>query len=259
MRYLSERGLSVRDAWTLRTYLVARVGQRVLNYDRTTCRSRPRYRNFFPNVGVIFVHVPKTAGTSVQSFFSQLDQTMEAQGERAKIHTGPRKRDPLCKHSKAPELRVHLGGEIWNSCYRFSFVRNPWDLMVSAYHWWLQKAPQFVGHRRMAAEITRMGDFGTFIRSPYGLEMICQFSGNQLDWINNGSSDYVHYVGRVETLAEDLKHIVEQLKLNNLERLQVPRLNQTRRLDYRSYYDLHTKELVRKRFAREIQRFGYDF
>ena len=259
MRYLSDRGLNIRDAWTLRAYLATRVGQRILHADRRTYRSRPRVKNFFPNLRLIFVHIPKTAGTSVQSYFSRLDQIMEGSQGRGHMDVEVRKDDPPCKHLKAPELRDYLGEEIWNACYRFSFVRNPWDLMVSTYHWWLQTAPRFFDHRRMAAEVARMGDFETFVRSPYGSEMIGPFFGHQLDWISDGSSDYVHYVGRTETLEDDLRHVVGQLELNNVQHVPVPRLNQTSRTDYRFYYDLQTQELVGRRFAREIQRFAYDF
>ena len=111
MRFLSERGLSVRDAWTLRAYLVTRVGQRVLRPDRKTYGSRPRFRNFFPNLGLIFVHVPKTAGTSIQSYFSQLDELVEAKPDRAGKDAEAGKCDPPSKHFKAPELRQHLGEE----------------------------------------------------------------------------------------------------------------------------------------------------
>jgi hypothetical protein len=184
---------------------------------------------------------------------------VEARRDRAETDTAASTDQPPHKHLKGPELRDYLGEEIWNASYRFSFVRNPWDLMVSTYHWWLQKAPQFIGVRKMAAEVARMGDFGSFVRSSYGLRMINQFFGNQLDWINDGCGDYVHYIGRTETLKEDLRNIVEQLRLDDLPPIPVPHLNQSRRLDYRSYYDLQTAELVRRRFAREIQRFGYDF
>jgi hypothetical protein len=52
---------------------------------------------------------------------------------------------------------------------------------------------------------------------------------------------------------------VDQLKLRDLDPVAVPRLNQSRRVDYRSYYDRDTAQLVRRRFAREIERFGYEF
>jgi hypothetical protein len=111
----------------------------------------------------------------------------------------------------------------------------------------------------MAAEIARMRDFAAFIHSPYGSKMIGQYHGNQLDWISDGTRDCVHHVGCTEELEKHLKHIVEQLGLSDDRELPVPRLNQTSRRDYRSYYDPHTAELVGRRFAREIERFEYRF
>jgi Sulfotransferase family len=259
MRFLSERGLSIRDAWTLRSYLAKRLERRVLRPGRETSNGYPRFRNFFPNLRLIFVHVPKTAGTSVQFYFSQIDGMLQNLKGQAESGAGATGSAVPFKHLKAQELRDHLGEEIWDTSYRISFVRNPWDLMVSSYNWWLQKAPTYVHLRRSAAEIARMGDFGSFIRSRYGLEMINEHSGNQLDWISDGYGDSVHYIGQTETLEDDLRQITDRLELRKLESVPVPRMNQSRRLDYRSYYDRDTAQLVRRRFAREIERFGYEF
>ena len=259
MRFFSKRGLSIRDAWTLRRQLAERMERRVLRPGHEGSDGYLRYRNFFPNLRLIFVHIPKTAGTSVQFYFSQMDRMLENQKGQSELGAPSTNSKVHSKHLKAQELREYLGEEIWHASYRVSFVRNPWDLMVSSYNWWLQKAPTYVHLRSSAAEIVRMGDFGSFMRSRYGLEMINECSGNQLDWINDGHGDSVHYVGQTETFEHDLWRIAEHLELRELESVRVPRLNQSRRLDYRSYYTLETAQLVRRRFAREIERFGYRF
>jgi len=62
----------------------------------------------------IFVHVQKTGGNSVRTALG------------ADIF------DPY-KHFFARELRDIHGEAIWESCFKFTFVRNPWDRLVS---WW---------------------------------------------------------------------------------------------------------------------------
>jgi Sulfotransferase family len=259
MGFLSKRGLSIQDAWTLRSHLAKRVERRVLRLGHEGSHGYPTFRNFFPDLRLIFVHVPKTAGTSVQSYFSQMEWALDNQKSQVEAGSEATGSAVPSKHLKAQELRDFLGEEIWHACYRISFVRNPWDLMVSSYNWWLQKAPSYVHLRRSAAEIARMGHFGSFIQSPYGLEMINEYFGNQLDWFNDGYRDSVHYIGQTETLEHDLRRIAEQLGLREVESVLVPRLNQSRRLDYRAYYNRDTAQLVRRRFAREIERFGYRF
>jgi len=69
----------------------------------------------------------------------------------------------------------------------------------------------------------------------------------------------VDYVGRYESLDEDLR---TALKRAGVERhLEVPRTNVTpnRERDYRSYYTPRTRALVADWYAREIVLLGYEF
>jgi len=38
-------------------------------------------------------------------------------------------------HPELADVRRFLGEEIWNSYFKFAFVRNPYDIAVSRYHW----------------------------------------------------------------------------------------------------------------------------
>ena len=80
----------------------------------------------------IFIHIPKTAGESIEV-------TFQAKGElkywASFDHTN---HEPL-QHLTANEIKKRLGKSEYNKYYKFSFVRNPFSRCVSEYFWWRQK------------------------------------------------------------------------------------------------------------------------
>src|ERR1700676_1205404 len=62
----------------------------------------------------IFIHVQKTGGNAVRSALGMSVNDAH-------------------KHLFARELRGIYGGAAWDSRFKFAFVRNPWDRLVS---WW---------------------------------------------------------------------------------------------------------------------------
>ena len=87
---------------------------------------------------LIFVHIPRTAGRSVEvflkklpvrnrSYLSEIIFFYETKRKRA------RKNGLLNMHSTAKQVKKAVGDYIWNSYYKFSIIRNPWDIMVSSY------------------------------------------------------------------------------------------------------------------------------
>lgn len=204
-------------------------------------RRNPRIRT---DLGVVFIHIPKTGGNSVTRALS----SVPPRGDGLSPQIG--------KHAKAEEVRFLLGPAEWDRCFSFAFVRNPWDLMVSCYHWWLQKAPGLPPHRRRAKKVARLGGFHRFLRSPYGAAMINERRGDLFDWYSDGSRVVVDHVGRLETIEEDWKEVCGRA---GLPRVGMPHVNRSSRGSYREYYDAESRELVARRFARTIDMFGYGF
>lgn len=194
----------------------------------------------------VFIHIPKCAGTSIHVALKTIHDRLSLPLDERKYH----------KHSKASDVRKTLGSA-WDKCFTFSFVRNPWDLMVSSYHWWLNVASQFSPLVEHATKVKALPDFAAFIRSPYGSDMINEQPGHDLlDWISADDKIIVDLVGRYETLDDDWGRVCEALKV---EPVALTRENRVDREDYRSFYNDETRQLVAKRFARSIQRFDYEF
>ena len=76
----------------------------------------------------IFIHIPKNGGTSIRNSF-------DINGYDKKV---VRKKYP---HDGAMKIRDYCGDEVWNTFYKFAVVRNPYDRLVSYYHF--HKSPQY--------------------------------------------------------------------------------------------------------------------
>jgi hypothetical protein len=206
----------------------------------------------FANAGVIFVHIPKTAGTSVRSLLAEVDaEAAKRYGET------PQPRLEIAKHATAAEIRDALGADAFAQHFSITFVRNPWDLMVSSYFWWCQHAIGLVGTMHTSAIIRRM-TFDEFIRSIYGQYFINEYHGTMSDWFTEPAGDLVNFVGTVETLETDLRKICARLDIEPAS-VNPAKLNTTERAPYRDYYTAETREMVRHRFQDVIHRFGYTF
>lgn len=229
------------------TRLVAHLklfGKRLLGYKKRWNYKTGRIHH---EQKMIFVHIPKTAGNSITRALKQADP----------VDNEKRKRSPkIAKHAKAFEIKYLLGEEIWNNYFSFSFVRNPWDLMVSSYNWWKQKGAQRVKrYGKVARKIENM-DFAKFMHSKYGRYMINERYGNFYDWLSENDKIIVDFIGKVESIDEDWEKIC---KLNNLKHIEMPHINKSKRTDYRKYYDAETREIVARRFRKGIEKFDYSF
>ena len=196
--------------------------------------------------GYAFVHVPKTAGNSIATLLEQLPRRGDP-GRRRRMH----------KHTKARHLRALLGPELWGRLFRFSVVRNPWDLMVSSYLWWVERGAAVEHLRPLAEEVRALGSFREFAMSRFGGTMINECPGQMLDWLEIDGKIDVDFVARFEQLDQDWERICA---LSGIPFRPLPRLNASPgRLVYRDYYDDQTREIVARRFARDAAMFGYEF
>lgn len=209
----------------------------------------------------IHVHVPKTAGNSVSvalraawrgtSLIERLALRVRLGGKRPFSRVRG-----THKHSKARDIRLAIGQRSWDEHFSFAFVRNPWDLMVSSYSWWVNRADRFEEARQAALEIKALGSFPRFMDSVYGREQINEQRGNLRDWIcEDDGRILVDVVGRFERLEEDWTLIRAQLGID----VTLPHRNRGNRGEYRGYYDSTSRDIVAQRFAWAIDRFEYSF
>ena len=192
----------------------------------------------------LFVHIPKTAGNSIQSVLRDYseDQIVALRSEQDGIERfGLRNPNyKIRKHSTLAEYRMALGDEQFRSLYKFACVRNPWDRMVSYYF----RPTQQVG------ELDRK-EFRKVILKALSVADYLRLDKGDGDPFAN-----VDYIIRFESLAADFRVVCTTL---GIAAPPLPQYNRSNREHYSKYYNDELRELVRERFAPEIERFGYTF
>ena len=192
----------------------------------------------------LFVHIPKTAGNSIQSILQDYseDEIVALRSEQDGIERfGVRNPNyKIKKHSTLAEYRDALGEERFRSLYKFACVRNPWDRMVSYYF----TPTQSVG------ELDRK-EFRKVISKALSVADYLRLDRGEDDPFSN-----VDHVMRFENLADDFQSVCATLGIPTVD---LPQYNRSSREHYSKYYDDNLREFVSKRFALEIERFGYTF
>lgn len=208
----------------------------------------------------IFIHVAKTGGMSVRAALQPYCAEPEKFVMRRPSKMVGDRVNPLYKvwetlllHAKARDAKRELPPEVFERYFKFAFVRNPWDLMVSMYHFILRE-PGSSKHDQVKA----LGSFDAFVEwavttpdpFPKGVnrlqsEMIVGADGKLL----------VDFVGAYENLKEDFDEIARITGI----RAVLPHVNQSLHRDYRACYNERTRAIVAENFQPDIERFGYRF
>lgn len=190
----------------------------------------------------IFVHVPKTAGNSLQNILKDYseDRIVANEGqdgvERFSVESPTA---PISKHSNLKVYHDHLPPGIFSGMFKFGCVRNPWDRMISFY---------FSPHRQTRDFMRK--DFMHLLKKTPGA-----ISYLTLDGTANGEVG-VDAILKFESLSEDFSRVCERIGIENQP---LPHRNASKRSHYSAYYDQEMIDLVAEKFRREIDLFGYTF
>lgn len=208
----------------------------------------------------IFIHVGKTGGMSMREIL----KSHSVEPDRFKVRRPPKfagdRPNPLYAvwetlllHAKARDVQQELPPDIFSNFFKFAFVRNPWDLQVSMYHFILRE-PLAAKHD----EVKALGSFDAFVEwvattpEPYpkGITKL------QRDMVTGSDGQLlVDFIGHYETLAQDFTHVCNLVQIDG----GLPHVNRSEHRDYRTYYNEHTRKLVAQHFEPDIELFGYTF
>lgn len=207
----------------------------------------------------IFVHVPKTAGTSVEAALGvQGDWRVEDRERMYGRIASPDVvahgyRSKFLQHLTLPEIHeVVPQSQGW---FSFAFVRNPWDRMVSVHS---RPDPQMVWSARDRGIELEGLEFEEFLRRTADIDHA--HLAPQADYLESEEGEcLVDFVGRFEHLQRDFDEVCRRIGSS----AKLPHENRSpgrpRGSDYRAHYTDRTREVVAERYRRDIEAFDYSF
>jgi hypothetical protein len=146
--------------------------------------------------------------------------------------------------------------------FKFTFVRNPFDRLVSSF-FYISRYSTWKLDVAMRKQF-KLGDvdFSFFVKNILLLilknpDRRPRHFKSQFDFFfsNNGES-LIDFVGRCEDFQEDFNIICDKIKI---PRKQLPYKNASKHKHYTEYYDDETRQIVAEKYAKDIEYFGYEF
>jgi len=197
----------------------------------------------------IFLHIPKNAGTTITSaILSELNM---------------RKNWPRGWHRQFKKYKQHftlseyidygfIDSETANSYFKFAFVRNPWDKLLS----------EFFYRKKLHGNAVANWTFKGYLQQSWGGNnmrhlAIKQHIRPQHEFLyDTNGIRMVDFIGRFENLKEDFGFVCNKLGIKNL--ITEVKYN-TNHKHYTEYYDDETRSIVAEKYKKDIEYFNYEF
>jgi hypothetical protein len=205
----------------------------------------------------IFVHIPKTGGTAFALAYEAraakddilIGDTPKAR-KRAGRWRGVKTAGRVWKHSTLTDVVGLVSPEEIEDFQTVTLVRNPWDRVVSYYHWL-----RVQGFAHPAVGLAKAQDFSGFLNHPQTMTAFRVWPYGAYLRRRDGSEKPSVFI-RLENYAYDIAAVEAHLGF----RLPLPRANESARgPDWRVYYSEKDAELVGELCGEDIARFGYWF
>lgn len=151
-------------------------------------------------------------------------------------------------HLSLWQVRPHVGETNFNRYFKFAFVRNPFDRFISYCAFMTRGNDVF---RQQPRDVMRHFLF----RDPPHRHILFQPQASLL-LDEDGTTLLADHVGRVEDMQASYDEICMRIGIPSRP---LDRVNSSSHGDYRRYYDQTLIDGVARRYARDLELFGYGF
>jgi Sulfotransferase family len=152
-------------------------------------------------------------------------------------------------HTVDEAHNAHYNGSRWKGYFKFAFVRNPWDRLVSCY---MDKAKTAIYlPLRECWEMT-FEEFVEWLERQDLLDADIHIRP-QISFV---PTEEINYIARFENFNEDILYIFWRLGVKDFW---IPRWNATTHGHYSTFYSDRTRDIVGRIYQQDIEAFGYQF
>lgn len=217
----------------------------------------------------IFIKSTKTAGTSVEAALSNYcadpdivtplgNYSMNRDETGAWVHRSMNE-GRYRQHDDALTIKRSLAPSVWDSYFKFSIARNPWDRTLSRFFWNRRNDPTLKPRKQISSLFGSASDerasarrlFRDFVRSD-------ELETNDRFYLIDDEL-CVDDIVRYERLGADLARVCARI---GVPELTLPHLKAGFRDNgshYSEFYDDETRDIVAEKHRRDIELFGYAF
>lgn len=198
----------------------------------------------------IFIHIPRTGGTSIETILSGKNWWQV---------------NPQTKHLNFITAKK-IYNNYWEEYFKFTFIRNPWERTLSLLKYSTANKPHdniYPVQLDVLGRIKTNNLFNLFSNIEYDPRF---FHANQFEdyepfdqaYYRNIFGDEMNFVGKFENLQKDFEVVCEHLKIPSKK---LPHVEKSI-IDcsqYQRYYDDEQRDLVYSKFKNDIEKYNYEF
>lgn len=198
----------------------------------------------------IFVHIRKSAGSSIRDTLEPISiQKPTDNWSKIRARFLNLERDyrhyPYRQHQSIHLVMRLIPRELFERYFKFAFVRNPWDRLISEFEF--VKRSAYHGRNKKVRNMS----FETYIdyqakrHDAHQANMICDKNDKVL----------IDFVAKFERLKDDWKYVCDRIDIKGAE---LSHRKNAKIKDYSRYYSLETSKKVAALWARDVEVFEYE-